>query len=77
MTIAMAVQQEDLLTLRDVLADIPRDIEAILVYLMFAGFIYIIWWGSRSKGDRGGTAPPPDAGKPAPRSQSRPDRAER
>jgi hypothetical protein len=67
----IAVLQERL-TLRDILADIPRDLEAILVYLMFAGIVWFIWWGSRERGGGGtgsGTAPPPDASKPVTRPQ--------
>lgn len=69
MRITVALVQESRLTLRDILADIPRDLEAILVYLMFAAFIVFIWWGSRERPPGGGSdaPPPPDAGKRSPR----------
>lgn len=35
------------LTFRDVLADIPRDGPAILVYALTAGMVFLIWRGSR------------------------------
>jgi hypothetical protein len=63
--------QDDGLTLREVLADIPHDVPAMVVYVLIALFVGFIWWGSRG-GDAGpaagGTTPsarsthPPEAG---------------
>jgi hypothetical protein len=49
--------QDDGLTLREVLADIPHDLPAMVVYVLIALFVGFIWWGSR-----GGDAGPPAGG---------------
>jgi hypothetical protein len=36
------------LTLRQVVTDIPHDLAALVVYLMFAAFIGLTWLGSRA-----------------------------
>lgn len=41
--------QDDGLTFREVLSDIPHDAAAIFVYLLLALFVGFIWWGSRSR----------------------------
>jgi hypothetical protein len=40
--------QEGGLTLRKVLADIPHDLPALVVYVLLGGFVFLIWRGSRS-----------------------------
>jgi hypothetical protein len=72
MTMLIALLQDSRLTLRDILSDIPRDLEAFLVYLMFVGFVVFIWRGSRERGTRG-TSLPPETAKPAPRGPERRD----
>ena len=39
--------QEDGLTLKRVLSDIPHDASALVVYVLLAAFVYLIWRGSR------------------------------
>lgn len=41
--------QDDGLTIREVLSDIPHDAAAIFVYLLLAIFVFFIWKGSRSR----------------------------
>jgi len=72
MTMFMALLQDSRLTLRDILSDIPRDLEAILVYLMFVGFVVFIWRGSRERDTRGASLPP-EATKPSSRGPERRD----
>lgn len=66
MSIFTMMIQDDGLTLREVIADIPHDVPAMVVYVLIAVFVGFIWWGSR-----GG-----DAGKAAggPTSSTRPTR---
>ncbi|MGH7573636.1 MAG: hypothetical protein ACREM1_00665 [Longimicrobiales bacterium] len=45
----VALIQDDGLTVREVLSNIPHDAAAIFVYLLLALFIGFIWWGSRSR----------------------------
>lgn len=45
------------LTMRDIVAEIPHDAAAIVVYVMLALFIGFIWTGSRGGGS-GDTTPP-------------------
>jgi hypothetical protein len=52
--------QDDGLTLREVLADIPHDVPAMVVYVLIALFVGFIWWGSRG-GDAGPAAGGPTA----------------
>lgn len=37
------------LSLQDILADIPRDAGAVLVYVLLAAFLAAIWLGSRKR----------------------------
>lgn len=46
--------QEGGLTLRKVLADIPHDLPAVVVYVLLAGFVFMIWRGSRKGKPKGG-----------------------
>lgn len=50
MLILMAVLQEDGLTFREVIQDVPHDAPAIVVYAMLALFVMFIWHGSRKSG---------------------------
>ena len=71
MSIFAMMIQGDGLTLSEVLADIPHDLPAMVVYVLIAAFVGFIWWGSR-RGDAGpaaggptspaGSVRPPDAG---------------
>jgi hypothetical protein len=63
--------QDDGLTLREVLADIPHDLPAMVVYVLIALFVGFIWWGSRGGNTRtaaggptssAGSTHPPEAG---------------
>lgn len=51
--LAIAVLQDDGLTFREVIQNIPHDGPAVVIYLMLALFAGFIWWGSRNSG--GGT----------------------
>jgi hypothetical protein len=72
MTMLIALLQDSRLTLRDILSDIPRDLEAFLVYLMFVAIVVFIWRGSRERGTRG-TSLPPETTTPASRGPERRD----
>jgi hypothetical protein len=71
MSIFAMMIQDDGLTLREVIADIPHDVPAMVVYVLIALFVGFIWWGSRG-GDAGpaaggptssaGSTHPPEAG---------------
>lgn len=37
------------LTLGDIIADIPRDAGAVIVFLLFAILIGVVWYGSRAE----------------------------
>lgn len=50
---AMLVLQDDGLTFREVVQNIPHDGPAIVIYLMLALFAGLVWAGSRNSG--GGT----------------------
>lgn len=45
------------LTVREVLADIPHDTAAVIVYVLVALFVGLTWYGSRNKGTPGGRRP--------------------
>ena len=73
MSIFAMMIQGDGLTLREVIADIPHDVPAMVVYVLIALFVGFIWWGSRG-GDAGpaaggptssgGSTLPPEGGTP-------------
>lgn len=42
----MALQFGEL-TLSDILSDIPRDVGAVLVFLIVGGLTFLVWFGSR------------------------------
>jgi hypothetical protein len=44
--LAVALQIGEL-TPRDIIADIPRDIGAVFVFLIVGGMTFLIWYGSR------------------------------
>lgn len=46
-TMLVQAAENEGLTLGKVLADIPHDGPAILVYLLTAGAIALVWWGHR------------------------------
>ena len=46
------LQQDGGLTIGDIIADIPHDLPAIIVYVLLAGFVYLIWRGSRPSSKR-------------------------
>ena len=48
------LMQEGGLTLRKVIADIPHDLPALVVYVLLAGFVFMIWRGSRKGKPKGG-----------------------
>lgn len=48
--LAIAVLQDEGLTFREVLQNIPHDGPAVVIYLMLAVFAGLIWWGSRNSG---------------------------
>lgn len=54
MSIVAMMIQDNGLTLREVISDIPHDGPAMIVYVLIAIFVGFIWWGSR--GDAGPTA---------------------
>jgi hypothetical protein len=35
------------LTARDIVADIPRDLNAVIVFALYAILLFLIWFGSR------------------------------
>jgi len=45
----IAVQESGGLTLGRILADIPHDGPAFVVYALIAGFVYLVWRGGRNK----------------------------
>jgi hypothetical protein len=47
--LALRVLQSDGLTFSQVLEGIPHDLPALFVYLLIAGFVSMIWLGSRRK----------------------------
>lgn len=61
--------QDDGLTLREVIADIPHDVPAMVVYVLIAVFVGFIWWGSR-----GGDAGPAAGGPTSPAGPTHPPR---
>ena len=45
---ALALQVgNDGLTLTEIIADVPHDFGALIVYLMFGLLVWFIWWGSK------------------------------
>lgn len=48
--LAIAVLQDDGLTFREVIQNIPHDGPAVVIYLMLALFAWFIWWGNRNSG---------------------------
>jgi hypothetical protein len=64
---ALALQSnDDGLTLHELIADIPHDVPALVVYIMVAVFLFLIWYGSRSGGGSD-AAPPTGDGGPSPK----------
>lgn len=49
---------------RLILENIPFDPAAIVLYVIFGGSIWLVWWGHRHSGTRG---PRPDDSRPAER----------
>lgn len=45
--LAMLAGEGSGLTLKQVLQDIPHDAGAIIVYLLIAGFAFMLWYGNR------------------------------
>ena len=58
MSIFATMIQDDGLTLREVIADIPHDVPAMVVYVIIALFVGFIWWGSRGKNVGSATGSP-------------------
>jgi hypothetical protein len=50
----LALLQEEGLTLRKVLADIPHDLPALVVYVLVGLFVGSIWYANRSQSKAGG-----------------------
>ena len=51
LSILALLQEEEGLTLSEMLRDIPHDAPALVVYVLIAGFIFMIWRGNRSRRD--------------------------
>jgi hypothetical protein len=49
------MQDDGVLTLREIVAEIPHDPAAFLVYALMAVSLYLVWRGSRRK--KGGPEP--------------------
>lgn len=49
MAVALQAAEESGLTFRDVFADIPHDIPAIVVYVLLLGSGWLIWRANRGK----------------------------
>jgi hypothetical protein len=63
---AFALQSGDNgLTLHKVIADIPHDVASLVIYIMVAGFLFLIWYGSRA-GSGPAAGPPAGDGEPSP-----------
>ncbi|HSJ23039.1 MAG TPA: hypothetical protein VK929_00040 [Longimicrobiales bacterium] len=46
--LASLILQDDGLTFVEVLQNIPHDGPAVVIYLMLAGFVALVWLGSRA-----------------------------
>lgn len=72
------VEADDRLTLQEILADIPRDAAAMVVYGVLLASGALVWWGNRHSGPRAAPPPsPPTVGRTALRrtGRRRPGRA--
>lgn len=49
MLTVLRIQDDGILTLREVVAEIPHDPAAFVVYALIAVSLYLVWRGSRRK----------------------------
>lgn len=47
------VAEDDGLTLKELLSDIPHDVEAVVLYLILGFSAWLVWWGNRNSGRKG------------------------
>jgi hypothetical protein len=71
MSIFAMMLQDDGLTLREVISDIPHDLPALVVYVIIAVFVGFIWWGSRGGKSGPSTGGPPSASLHPPTARDR------
>jgi hypothetical protein len=64
------LSQDSGLTATEIVADIPRDAGAVLVYVLLVVFIGFIWWGSRASRGAGAAKEPPQRPQPRRRGPS-------
>ena len=57
----LQLQEDDGLTLREIIQNIPHDGAAVVVYVLLAIFIGFIWMGSRNSGKSDTTSTGQDA----------------
>jgi hypothetical protein len=72
-----ALLQEDGLTLREILTNIPHNAAAIVVYVLLAVLVGFIWYGSRNSSappSSGGSTDGEPAAKRDPQARTRDDR---
>jgi hypothetical protein len=53
MLATLMVLQDDGLTIAEVIRDMPHDAGALIVYALVAGFVIMIWRGSRKAAGNG------------------------